>query len=324
MLENLGHQKKTRNLSNNSFNENYNKDNITQKLSKTTSQLPLYKNQTNNSINEQKSKNIIVSKEKKSHNVNKGEYAVKIPEIKNLSQKEKAYLILAYSNCLRLNERVIFSVSSPKLKEVISKKQILETNKIFLKEKIDELEKKIEICNDKLANKFNASKTAEITLNFITLNIETDFKFNLLQNIEDEAERKYCFNYIKLLYLVLGENFDEIQDDDLIRNLYDKISEKNYVNIKDYLFHLYIQKKDENKSLENIDTINELIRITPDLFNFKIATKFDKFILYSSVLLNEIINYANKRMDTIRLIKNCKNFIEIINVKLDSYERKNN
>jgi hypothetical protein len=270
-----------------------------------------------------KTKNKILSDEKKLNNINKNDDIIKIPEIKNLSQREKAYLILAYSKCLRLTERLFFSLSSPKLKEAIPKKQILETNKIYLKEKLEELEKKINICNTKLTNHFNASKTAEITLNFITLTIETDFKLNLLENLEDETDKKYCYNYVKLLYLVLGENYDEIDNEDLVRNLYNKIGEKNYVNIKDFLFHLYIQNKDENKSLENMDKINEILKMTPDILNFKVSTKFDKFILYTSVLLNEIIKFGNERIDTMKLIKDCKNFIDIINMKLNLYKRKN-
>jgi hypothetical protein len=270
-----------------------------------------------------KTKNKILSHEKKINNISNSSDIIKIPEIKNLSQREKAFLILAYSKCLRLTERVFFSLSSPKLKEAIPKKQILETNKIYLKEKLEELEKKINICNKKLTNAFNASKTAEITLNFITLTIETDFKLNLLETIEDETEKKYCYNYVKLLYLVLGENYDDINNEDLVTNLYNKIGEKNYVNIKDFLFHLYIQNKDENKSLENMDKINEILKTTPDLLNFKVSTKFDKFILYTSVLLNEIIKFGNERIDTMKLIKDCKNFIEIINMKLNLYKKKN-
>ena len=323
MFEGEGNKKKTRNLSNHSFNENYNNDNINQKFNKTTSQLSLYKNPRNNPINEMKTKNKISSDEKKLNNINNSDDIIKIPEIKNLSQREKSYLILAYSKCLRLTERLFFSLSSPKLKEAIPKKQILETNKIYLKEKLEELEKKINICNTKLTNHFNASKTAEITLNFITLTIETDFKLNLLENLEDETDKKYCYNYVKLLYLVLGENYDEIDNEDLVRNLYNKIGEKNYVNIKDFLFHLYIQNKDENKSLENMDKINEILKMTPDILNFKVSTKFDKFILYTSVLLNEIIKFGNERIDTMKLIKDCKNFIDIINMKLNLYKRKN-
>ena len=323
MFEGEGNKKKTRNLSNHSFNENYNNDNINQKFNKTTSQLSLYKNPRNNPINEMKTKNKISSDEKKLNNINNRDDVIKIPEIKNLSQREKSYLILAYSKCLRLTERLFFSLSSPKLKEAIPKKQILEINKIYLKEKLEELEKKINICNTKLTNHFNASKTAEITLNFITLTIETDFKLNLLENLEDETDKKYCYNYVKLLYLVLGENYDEIDNEDLVRNLYNKIGEKNYVNIKDFLFHLYIQNKDENKSLENMDKINEILKMTPDILNFKVSTKFDKFILYTSVLLNEIIKFGNERIDTMKLIKDCKNFIDIINMKLNLYKRKN-
>ena len=98
---------------------------------------------------------------------------------------------------------------------------------------MDELEKKIEICDNKINSKFSASKTAEITLNFITLNIETDFKLNFMHNIEDEFDKKYFDNYVKLLYLVLGESYDEIENENLIKNLYDKINGKNYKNIKD-------------------------------------------------------------------------------------------
>lgn len=324
MIEGEGYKKNnTRNLSNHSFNDNYNKDNSNQKFSKTTSQLSLYKNPYINPINEATNRNKILSQEKKMNIINNINDNITIPEIKDLSNKEKACLILAYSKCLRLTERVFFSSSSPKLKEAITKKRILETNKIYLKENLKELEKKINICNKRLASKFNASKTAEITLNFITLTIETDFKLNFLDSLEDETEKKYGFNYVKLLYLVLGENYDEIENKYLTKNLYNKIAEKNYPNIKDYLFHLYIQNKDENKSIENIDKINEIIKVTPDVLNFKVSTKYDKFILYTSVLLNEIIKFGNERFDTMKLIKDCKNLIDIINMKLNLYKRKN-
>ena len=322
MLEGESNKKNTRNLSNHSFNENNNNENINQKFNKTSSQISLYKIPCNNPINEAKNKNKFLSREKKVHIMEYNDDSISIPEIKNLTQKEKAYLILAFSKCLRLTERAIFSSSSPKLKEAISKKQLLEINKAYLKEKLNELEKKINICNDKLASKFNASKTAEITLNFITLTIETDFKLNFLENLEDENDKKYSYNYVKLLYLVLGENYEEIENQNLIKNLYNKIGEKNYVNIKDYLFHLYIQNKNEKKSIENIDKINEIIKITPDIFNFKVSSKFDKFILYTSVLLNEIIKFGNERFDTLKLIKDCKNIIDIINIKLNLYKRK--
>lgn len=313
-------KKNTRNLSNNSLNNNYN--NTKDKFSKTTSQISLYRNLHNNSIFESKSKTKILTQEKKL-NSQTDNNNIKIPEIKNLTQKEKACLILAFSKCLRLTERALFSFSSPKFKEAITKKIILNTNKIYLKEKLEELEEKINRCDNKLENKFNASKTAEITLNFVTLNIETDFKLNLTEGLDDETEKKYCDNYVKLLYLVLGESYDKIENNMLIKNLYNKIGEKKYQNIKDYLFYLYIQNKDENKSLENVDKINQIIKKTPDILNFKMTAKYDKFILYTSVIVNEIINFANKRFDTLKLKNDCKKMIEIINMKLNLYNRKN-
>ena len=312
-------KKNTRNLSNNSLNNNYN--NTKDKFSKTTSQISLYRNLHNNSIFESKSKTKILTQEKKL-NSQTDNNNIKIPEIKNLTQKEKACLILAFSKCLRLTERALFSFSSPKFKEVITKKKILNTNKIYLKEKLEELEEKINRCDNKLENKFNASKTAEITLNFVTLNIETDFKLNLTEGLDDETEKKYCDNYVKLLYLVLGESYDKIENNMLIKNLYNKIGEKKYQNIKDYLFYLYIQNKDENKSLENVDKINQIIKKIPDILNFKMTAKYDKFILYTSVIVNEIINFANKRFDTLKLKNDCKKMIEIINMKLNLYNRK--
>ena len=313
-------KKNTRNLSNNSLNNNYN--NTKDKFSKTTSQISLYRNLHNNSIFESKSKTKILTQEKKL-NSQTDNNNIKIPEIKNLTQKEKACLILAFSKCLRLTERALFSFSSPKFKEAITKKKILNTNKIYLKEKLEELEEKINRCDNKLENKFNASKTAEITLNFVTLNIETDFKLNLTEGLDDETEKKYCDNYVKLLYLVLGESYDKIENNMLIKNLYNKIGEKKYQNIKDYLFYLYIQNKDENKSLENVDKINQIIKKIPDILNFKMTAKYDKFILYTSVIVNEIINFANKRFDTLKLKNDCKKMIEIINMKLNLYNRKN-
>ena len=313
-------KKNTRNLSNNSLNNNYN--NTKDKFSKTTSQISLYRNLHNNSIFESKSKTKILTQEKKL-NSQTDNNNIKIPEIKNLTQKEKACLILAFSKCLRLTERALFSFSSPKFKEAITKKKILNTNKIYLKEKLEELEEKINRCDNKLENKFNASKTAEITLNFVTLNIETDFKLNLTEGLDDETEKKYCDNYVKLLYLVLGESYDKIENNMLIKNLYNKIGEKKYQNIKDYLFYLYIQNKDENKSLENVDKINQIIKKIPDILNFKMTSKYDKFILYTSVIVNEIINFANKRFDTLKLKNDCKKMIEIINMKLNLYNRKN-
>ena len=247
---------------------------------------------------------------------------VQIPEISNLSKKEKSYLILSYSKCLRLCERMIFARSTSKLRQSISKKNILDTNKIYLNDKKKELENKIEYCNDKLKTKFAASKTAEITLNFITINIENEFKLNLFENCNNENDKKYCYNYIKILYLLLEENYEQIDNADLIKQLYQKISNKGYTTIKDYLYYIYIKNLKEIHILENIDKINDILINEPDLFNFKKSIIYDRFISYTCYLFKEIVNYSNGIIDTIKLKRDCHNYINIINNKIKLYNER--
>jgi hypothetical protein len=242
---------------------------------------------------------------------------IQIPEIKNLSQKEKSYLILSYSKCLRLCERMIFARSTSKLRQSISKKDILDTNRIYLNEKLKELENKIENCNDKLKNKFNASKTAEMTLNYITSNIENEFKLNLFQNLYDENDKIYCYNYVKLLYILLDEDYAQIENENLIKQLYQKISNKGYTNIKDYLYFIYIKHLKENKTIENIDKINDILTTVPDLLSFKNSIKYDRFFSYTIYLLKEIVDLSNAVIDTLKLKRDCINFIDIINNKIN-------
>lgn len=247
----------------------------------------------------------------------------KMPKIKNLSKKENAYLILSYSNVLRLCERFIFSRSSSKLRESITKKQILEYNIFLLKEKITEFENKINICNDKLSKKFSATKIAEFTLNFITNNIENEFKYGLLSSLNDESEKKQFFNYIKLLYVLLDENCDQVPDKDLIDDLYKKINNKGYTNIKDYLYFIYIKNSKEIKVVDNIDKVNSLVKEIPDFSNYQNSLKYSKFISYNSYLIMEIRNYANDKVDTLKLKQDCINFIQVIYNKIKIYNEKN-
>ena len=312
-------KKSVRNI-NNIFIENKINDNLNKKLDSILSNTSNDKSETiNYSIND---KDKLKNNEEKEIKINNDNNKVNIPKINNLSKKENAYLILSYSKCLRLCERMIFSRSSSKLRESISKKQILEVNKSYLIDKINELEKKIEICDEKAKNKFVASKTAEMTLNFITNNIENEFKLNLFHNLEDENEKKYCLNFIKFLYLLLDENYEKIKEQNLLKDLCQKISNKGFSNIKDYIYFIYIKNLKENKIIENIDKINKIINEVPDLLSFNNIMKWDKFILYSCYLFKEIVNYANDQIDTFNLKKDCLNLIDIINNKLSLYDEK--
>ena len=316
-INNINQKKSVRNL-NNAFNDDKNIEIIQKKSNNLISINQRYLGPSNNSLLKDKNKSKNLSEKELAQKNNKNI----IPQIKNLSKREKSYLILSYSKCLRLCERLIFSRSTKNLRDSISVKDILDINKIYLKEKLKEIEKKIENCEDKLNSKFEASKTAEMTLNFITSNIENEFKLDMFQNLYEENERKYYFSYIKLIYLLLDENYEKIENEKLVKQLYQKIGNKGYRNIKDYLYFIYIKNLKENKSIENIDKINEIINSAPNLLNFKNIIRYDKFISYTFILVKEIINYANEKLDTFKLKKDCINFIEIIKSKLNLYKEK--
>ena len=313
---NINQKKYALNL-NNEFKNIDNSNN--KKTNNIISMTPRYIRQSNNYNNSDNPSEKEINQNLKKINKNGN---TQIPEIKNLSQKEKSYLILSYSKCLRLCERMIFARSTSKLRQSISKKDILDTNRIYLNEKLKELENKIENCNDKLKNKFNASKTAEMTLNFITSNIENEFKLNLFQNLYDENDKIYCYNYVKLLYILLDEDYAQIENENLIKQLYQKISNKGYINIKDYLYFIYIKHLKKYKSIENIDKINDILATVPDLLSFKNSIKYDRFFSYTIYLLKEIVDFSNAVIDTIKLKRDCINFIDIINNKINLYNEK--
>ena len=242
-----------------------------------------------------------------------------IPQIKNLSNRENAFLILSYSDTLRLCERFIFSRSTLNLRRNISKNQIFETNKIYLNEKLKELDLKLNICNEKLNTKFLATKTAEMTLNFITTNIENEFRLNTLQFLNDKNEKEQYYNYIKLLYILLDESYEQISNKDLTKQLYQKINNKGFTNIKDYLYFIYIKNLKENKLVENSNEIEQIIKNIPNFLNYQ---NCNKFVSYCCYLIKEIINFVNDKIDTLKLKKDCINLIDVINNKLNLYNDK--
>ena len=77
--------------------------------------------------------------------------------------------------------------------------------------------------------------------------------------------KKYFYNYVKLIYLLYDENYEQIKNENLVNQLNQKINSKGYQNIKDYLYFIYIQNMKENKNFENIDKINDILKEVPDL-----------------------------------------------------------
>jgi hypothetical protein len=345
----LIYQKKSKNLSmdknilmmTNNIDKNYSSSYIDKKKVKrltvdkisnsenTNINIPINNNSTlsdndNTSINlllkaKERSRKFI---EKNDNSKNSNIFPRNIPQIKNLSYRENAYLILSYSDALRLRERLIFSRSSINLRKNISKKQILETNKIYLTEKLKELQNNLNICNEKLKSKFTVSKTAEMIFNFITSYIENDFKLNTPQILNDKHEKNQYYNYIKLLYILLDESYDNIPNEDLTNQLYQKINNKGFNNIKDYLYFIYIKNLKENKVIENAEIIQKLIKEIPDFINYQKSIKYSKFISYCCYLIKEIVNFIEEKMNSLILKKNYINLIEIVNNKLNNYNDK--
>ena len=260
--------------------------------------------------------------EKNDINNSNNSFQYNIPKITNLSNKENAYLLLSYSKILRLTERMIFARSTINLRRNLPKKLILEVNKKYLSDKLIEMEQKIEICKNKLNSKFAASKTAEMIFNFITLEIENDFKLNMPHIIEEEHEKIQYYEYIKLLYILLDESYDKIPKKDLKKQLYQKINNKGFSNIKDYLYFIYIKNLKENKVVDHADAIKKIVKDIPDFLNYQTSIKYSKFVSYCCYLIKEIISFANDKIDTLNLQKDCINLKDIINNKLNLYNEK--
>ena len=132
-------------------------------------------------------------------------------------------------------------------------------------------------------------------------------------DIIDEPEK---FNELRKKYE------EQIDNADLIKQLYQKISNKGYTTIKDYLYYIYIKNLKEIHILENIDKINDILINEPDLFNFKKSIIYDRFISYTCYLFKEIVNYSNGIIDTIKLKRDCHNYINIINNKIKLYNER--
>ena len=236
---------------------------------------------------------------------------------KKLSGKEKSFYILAKSPILRLSERLFFGRSTQNIREMLSISDILNINEKYLNNKKKELEEKLVECNRKIGSTFTASKTAEIAFNFIRTKDEEEFK----QFIPSEKEKNEYFIYNKLLYLLLDLNYENIELNTLNIKLYSLINEKGFESIKDYLYHIYIKKKEKVDIVYKIDKINALLKKCPNLINSKYDDKFCRFVLFTSFLFGELIQYANDIKNTVELNIKTKKFIDIINKKIESYKK---
>ena len=278
-----------------------------------------YKNNNpNNKTNQNKNNNNII----KNNNLN--QYNKKNIEnitLEKLSPKEKSYYILSNSPILRLKERLLFGRSSINLRNIQSIKDILNKNEIFLKDKIKELNEKISECDKKINLAFNASKTAEINFNFILSKDEEELK-NYVLFSDNEADKKEYYIYLKIIYILFDENYENIELNKLYENLYILINKKGFKNIKDYLYHIYFKNKENINIIVKINKISNLLEDTNYLEETNFQMKFCRFVLFTSFLINEIIHYGTNIKNIINLKIKTKELIDVIKEKLDLYDKK--
>ena len=254
----------------------------------------------------------------------------------NLTKREKAYYLLIKSPIIPLRSQLILSRSTNNIKKIISTKEIVKNYEIHLNDKINDYKNKIITYNQKITSIFTSSKIAEISLNFITSNNENEFSdiYNSLIYTESDINYIYYKTYIKILYYVMNENFEETKKDDsnadkkLLINLYTILNKKNYKTIKDYLYFLFISndnKKRDNCFMKNIDIINELINNEePKLLDICESTKMCKFIRFSIYLIKEIIDFGNIVKNTTKLKIETESFIELLKSNLDKFRHQYN
>ena len=257
----------------------------------------------------------------------------------NLSIKEKACYILANSPILPLSSQIVFSRSSENIKKLTSTKNIVQNHESYLNQKIKDYEDKIHLYNKQITSVFTVSKIAEITLNFITKENEDEFNdiYNNLLHNNNKNEYFYIYykSYIKIIYYIINENFEEVNSDGVISeisesklliNLYKIINKKGYNNIKDYLYFLFISNKNNEKVdyfMQNIDKINKIINNNaPKLLDFYESFKMCKFIQFSYFLIKEIIEYGNNIKNLIKLEIETKDFVEQLKNNLVKFKSK--
>ena len=223
---------------------------------------------------------------------------------------------------MRLCERIIFSRTTPKIRSLISINDILKSNEIFIKNKIKELEQKIITYNNKMEMAFSPTRTATISLNLILKDDEDDFKkLNFKDDNLDESEKKYYNIYLQLLNILLNEEFNEknLENND-INIVYDKLREKGFLSLKDYLYDIFIKKKFKKGSIneKKEKTFIELFEKLPDLIRYEGDIKNNRFISFSYFILYEMNNYLKKNKELAQIKDKIQYYIDCLKKKISN------
>jgi len=304
------------------------------------------KNSININIDLNKSEDIVNKKEKCIHNKlctenikekikskNKKNIDMLVKKFK-LTNKEKVFLILSKSPVLRLRYQLIFAHSTPSIRKAISTNDVLENYDNIFKLKIDELQNKISFCNKTLDVPFKASKTAEITFNFISTLDEAEFMyltklFKKKDNNYSESEINYYYNFILLIYWLFNKKSDvnvkKIEREKMKLLMYNEVHKRGFSGIKDCLYQYFISNNNNiNKSIavvcENYHRINNLIKSSPEILKYNKSVKLCKFTCYSFYLIKEILSFVDKIEDARKLKIKVRNLLNLVNRKYSIYQ----
>lgn len=253
----------------------------------------------------------------------------------NLSNKEKSFYFLAKSPVLNLRDQFFFfKALYPTIKNIISEDEIFTSYEKIILSHINKAKHEFVINEEQLKSPFTCTKIAEITLNFITSNYENEFK----EFVENEKENnknmekmeknlKYFFSYIKILFYLINEKFDSnIKNEDLISLLYEKIKQKGFSSIKDYLYNLFISEKREKKiffgNIEYINEIKNIVEEEPEILNNYEAVKICRFIGFSFFLVKELIMYIFQGVKLTKLKKEISGVIIRLENKFEKIKQR--
>jgi hypothetical protein len=243
---------------------------------------------------------------------------------KKISSKEEAFYIISISPILRLSEQLIFSRASKNIRKVLPIETVINNHIIFLHMKSKELMNEISLCEKRIKMPFSASKIADITLNFITSLDEQEFKdFDILETNKDIINIYYA--YIKVLHILFNLNNHDLEGKKLKNNLFEKIKEKGFKHLRDYLYFLFIAKKEDISIVSKVESINnEIICKYPDLLKIHETLKICRFTAFANYLIKEIINYGNNIKDTFELKYQANYLLEIVLGKIEKVQNKTN
>ena len=311
--------KKNNNLAN---KINYNNKTIKEYINKSTDEIINLKNDKNQAIINYNIKNNINHTNIVNKNIS--DIITKINNLNNdikiklLTNKEKSYLILCQSKLLNLKERIIFSKATKKISSLIPIEDIIKSNKLFIKDKIKEMEEKINYYNTIIDAHFTPSKTAIISLNIIKKEDEDNFKNLFISNKIDEKEKDYYYKYIEILYILLDDNINKKNSEKIdINYLYNKLKEKEYNSCKDFLYEIFVlQQSEKNYSQQKMDKFCQEFGKLPDFIKHNETIKNNRFISFSYFLLNEIYIFWNKLKEFLNLKNQTKYYIECLKRKI--------